>query len=51
MKTAKIFRSGNNKAVRCTKEGARWKNIKACAGRFKGVLERKQSRTFDERRP
>jgi antitoxin VapB len=31
------------------KKGGRWKNVKACAGRFKGELERKQPRTFDER--
>ncbi len=31
------------------KKGDRWKNVKACAGRFKGRLERKQPAVFDER--
>lgn len=31
------------------KKGDRWKNVKACAGRFKGQWERNQSRTFDVR--
>lgn len=57
MKTAKIFRSGNSQVTRflkgtnvlIPKKGGRWKNVKACAGRFKGELERKQPRTFNER--
>jgi antitoxin VapB len=31
------------------KKGDRWRNVKACAGCFKGQLERKQVATFDER--
>ena len=31
------------------KKGDRWKNVKACAGRFKGSLERAQPQEFDER--
>jgi antitoxin VapB len=31
------------------KKGDRWKNVKACAGRFKGNLERNQPQAFDER--
>ncbi|MHB8741973.1 MAG: antitoxin [Sulfuricaulis sp.] len=31
------------------KKGDRWKNVKACAGRFKGPLERRQAPVFDER--
>ncbi len=50
MKTAKILRSDNNKTVRFSKKNGRWKNVKACAGHFKGKLERKQPRTFDEQR-
>lgn len=71
MKTAKIFRSGNNQAVQLPKEfrvpddevfikrlgetivlipkkGDRWKNVKACTGRFKGGLKRRQPKTFDK---
>lgn len=31
------------------KKGDRWRNVKACAGRFKGELTRKQATAFDER--
>lgn len=31
------------------KKGDRWRNVKACAGRFKGKWERKQAAAFDER--
>jgi antitoxin VapB len=31
------------------KKGDRWRNVKACAGRFKGELARKQATAFDER--
>lgn len=31
------------------KKGDRWKNVKACAGRFKGRIERHQPQACDER--
>ena len=35
--------------VMIPKKGDRWKNVKACVGRFKGHLERNQPRAIDER--
>ncbi len=43
-----IKKAGDN-LVLIPKKGDRWKNVKACAGRFKGYLERKSPPAFDER--
>ena len=43
-----IKKAGDN-LVLIPKKGDRWKNVKACAGRFKGPLERKPHSSFDER--
>ena len=43
-----IKKAGDN-LVLIPKKGDRWKNVKACAGRFRGPLERKPALAFDER--
>jgi antitoxin VapB len=43
-----IKKAGDN-IVLIPKKGDRWKNVKACAGRFKGPLERKPAPAFDKR--
>lgn len=43
-----IKKAGDN-LVLIPKKGDRWKNVKACAGRFRGPLERKPASAFDER--
>jgi len=43
-----IKKAGDN-LVLIPKKGDRWKNVKACAGRFRGRLDRKPPRAFDER--
>lgn len=43
-----IKKAGDN-IVLIPKKGDRWKNVKACAGRFKGHLVRKSRQSFDER--
>ncbi len=44
-----IKKSGET-IVLIPKKGDRWENVKACAGRFKGGLERRQPRIFDKPR-
>ncbi len=44
-----FIKKNGDTIVLIPKNGDRWKNVKACAGRFQGALERVRPQAFDER--